>query len=511
MDEIYQTVAETPERIAAEVQGIIPDWVNGTLLRNAPAKFEFGKHAYKHWFDGQALLHAFTIAKGEVSYRSRYLETRAFTKGSEQNRIVYAEFGTAEVPDPCQNIFARFFSHFWPPRLVVKRTDNTSVNVFEMKGKIFANSDSPYMNEIGLDTLQVRELVSTARADIKFASSKLVYACAHPHEDSDGTVYHVMTSLGLQPQYNIVKVPPVEQENDDTYEAPMEGAEVVATINPHKNIAFYHSFGITPNYFIFVENPFSINTYKVLRMKIDRSCLRDCLQWDPREPSRFYLIERESGVCVASYEAQTFFSFHHVNAYEDTDGLVVVDLCCYPDASVVDMLYLHHLRGSKMDKVSENFADPKIRRYHLPIPGKAAACTESTRLQYEILGSDLEMPRINYRFNGQEYRYIYCTGHYEKGHLFDQLVKLDTVSKAKKTWYESGCFPSEPVFIGRPEAKDEDDGVIVSGVVGAGGRKSFLLVLDAASFTELARAVVPNRLPQSSHGNFFPHVNCKQT
>ena len=65
------------------------------------------------------------------------------------------------------------------------------------------------------------------------------------------------------------------------------------------------------------------------------------------------------------------------------------------------------------------------------------------------------------------------------------------------------------MFIGEPEAKDEDDGVIVSSVVGAGGRKSFLLVLDAASFTELARAVVPSRLPQSSHGNFFPYVNCK--
>jgi carotenoid cleavage dioxygenase-like enzyme len=101
------------------------------------------------------------------------------------------------------------------------------------------------------------------------------------------------------------------------------------------------------------------------------------------------------------------------------------------------------------------------------------------------------------------------TGPYERGHFLDQLVKLDTVSKLKKTWYESGCFPSEPVFIERPGAKDEDDGVIVSAVVGTGGRKSFLLVLDAANFTELARAIVPGRLPQSSHGNFFPDFNHK--
>lgn len=98
------------------------------------------------------------------------------------------------------------------------------------------------------------------------------------------------------------------------------------------------------------------------------------------------------------------------------------------------------------------------------------------------------------------------TGPYEHGHFLDQLVKLDTVSKAKKTWYEPGRFPSEPVFIERPGAKDEDDGVIVSAVVGTGGQSSFLLVLNAADFTELARATIPGRLPQSLHGNFFPDL-----
>ena len=100
-------------------------------------------------------------------------------------------------------------------------------------------------------------------------------------------------------------------------------------------------------------------------------------------------------------------------------------------------------------------------------------------------------------------------GPHEHGHFLDQLVKLDTVTKLKKTWYEYGCFPSEPVFIERPGAKDEDDGVIVSGVVGTGDRQSFLLVLDAASFTELARATIPYRLPQSLHGNFFPDLTYK--
>jgi carotenoid cleavage dioxygenase-like enzyme len=162
MDELFQTAPETPERVPADVQGTIPDWVNGTLLRNAPAKYEFGKHAYKHWFDGLSLLHAFIIEKGEVSYHSKYLETKAFTKGSDKNRIPYAEFGTAEMPDPCQNIFARFFSYFRLP----ERTDNTAVNIFTMKGKVFANSDSPFMNEIDPDTMKVLDFAN-AKTDIK--------------------------------------------------------------------------------------------------------------------------------------------------------------------------------------------------------------------------------------------------------------------------------------------------------------------------------------------------------
>lgn len=162
MDELFQTAPEAPELIKADVTGVIPKWVNGTLLRNAPAKYEFDKHAFKHWFDGLALLHAFFIDKGEVTYKSKYLRTQAFVKGEEQKRIVYTEFGTAKTPDPCQNIFSRFFSYFTPP----ERTDNSSVNIFEMKGKLFANSDSPFLAEVDPSSLDLLGVVDI-KTDLK--------------------------------------------------------------------------------------------------------------------------------------------------------------------------------------------------------------------------------------------------------------------------------------------------------------------------------------------------------
>ena len=44
--------------------GCVPAWLSGRLLRNGPGMFEIGDTKYNYWFDGQALLHSFTIVNG---------------------------------------------------------------------------------------------------------------------------------------------------------------------------------------------------------------------------------------------------------------------------------------------------------------------------------------------------------------------------------------------------------------------------------------------------------------
>lgn len=72
-----------------------------------------------------------------------------------------------------------------------------------------------------------------------------------------------------------------------------------------------------------------------------------------------------------------------------------------------------------------------------------------------------------------------------------------------KSWGEDKCYPSEPVFVPRPDAESEDDGVVLSAVIGLQGKSSFLLVLNGEDFEELARAYVPVRLIASIHGEFL--------
>jgi carotenoid cleavage dioxygenase-like enzyme len=75
--------------------------------------------------------------------------------------------------------------------------------------------------------------------------------------------------------------------------------------------------------------------------------------------------------------------------------------------------------------------------------------------------------------------------------------------RTSKTWSEDDCYPGEPVFVATPDAVKEDDGLILSVVLDATNNKSFLLVLDAVTFLEVARAEVPHPIPFGFHGQYF--------
>lgn len=48
---------EITEPIIGKVQGIIPVWLNGYLLRNGPGSIKVGEDKFEHLLDSAALLH----------------------------------------------------------------------------------------------------------------------------------------------------------------------------------------------------------------------------------------------------------------------------------------------------------------------------------------------------------------------------------------------------------------------------------------------------------------------
>ncbi|KAM5245981.1 carotenoid-cleaving dioxygenase, mitochondrial [Ctenodactylus gundi] len=517
---LLSTAEERPHRVSARVRGSLPEWLRGCLLRVGPGKFEFGKDRYNHWFDGMALLHQFRLEKGTVTYRSKFLQSDTYKTNSAHNRIVISEFGTLAFPDPCKNIFERFMSKFE----MTDMTDNTNVNYVQYKGDYYVSTETNFMNKVDIETLEKTEKVDWS----KFVAVN--GATAHPHYDPDGTAYNMGNSYGPQGcYYNIIRVPPEKVDLGET----IHGAQVVCSIVSSEKMkpSYYHSFGMTKNYIIFIEQPLKMKLWKIVTSKIRGKAFSDGISWEPQYNTRFHVVHKHTGQLLPGmYYSKPFVSFHQINSFED-QGCIVLDLCCQDDGGNLDVYQLQNLRkaGEGLDQVYNSAARSFPRRFVLPLDvgvnvsvgqnlSPLSYCSASAVKQadgkiwcsYENLyfgdlkeEGGIEFPQINYgQFSGKKYHFFYGCGF---RHLVgDSLIKADVVNKTLKVWREDGFYPSEPIFVPVPGANEEDAGVILSVVITPNPNESnFLLVLDARSFEELGRAEVPVQMPCGFHGTFI--------
>lgn len=504
----YQSVDELPEPVQAEIKGIIPKWISGTLLRNGPGKFEVGQMSYRHVFDGLALLQQFVIEDGNVTYLSKFLRSQTYQRNMKAGTIVKTELGTPGLPDPCKNIFARWFSYYFPKEF----TDNAFVNFCCIKGKIYAMTEMPIITEVDPVSLESPSRVNLSDG-FQESMKQLFSATAHPHEDQDGSVYNLGfgydNKIGLA--HVITQIPP-KTENDGEGENPLNGAKVIATLPASRHQAYSHSFGMTAKYFIFIEQPLTINLLKLAASPFIGWSILETFSWDSTKSCVFHVISRENGEVVSKFIAEPFFFFHVVNAHE-LNGDVIIDLSCYQDSKVFHTLYLEEIRNPGKPNEENNTNLPcHMRRFRLPVEEAKGDSIyilpkQPTGFDHDVLSdSSLELPRINEKYNRLPHRFVYGVRTNNDGvdnQQIKQLIKVDVETKKTIIWSEEGCLVSEPVFIAAPDSQQEDHGVVLSAVCDPKTEKSFLLVLDGQTFTEVGRAEVLVRFAPTLHGRFL--------
>ncbi|XP_074832820.1 carotenoid-cleaving dioxygenase, mitochondrial [Carettochelys insculpta] len=469
-----------------------------------------------------ALLHRFQMENGTVTYKSKFLQSDACVANSRHNRIVVSEFGTLAMPDPCKSIFGRFLSWFE----MLRPTDNANVNYVVYKGDYYVSTETTYMHKVDPETLETKEKVDWSR----FIAVN--GATAHPQYESDGTVYNMGNSYGKHGStYNIIRIPPQKSSCDNT----LQGAKVLCSIAPAEKLkpSYYHSFGMSENYVIFIEQPIKMDLRKIMTSMLLGKPIADGINWEPQYKTHFYVVNKHTGELLpGQFYSKPFVTFHQINAFED-QGCVVLDICCQDDGTSLRIYQLQNLRkaGAGLDQIYNSLPKAFPRRFVLPlnVDSSVPVGQNLSPLSYtsasavkevdgtvwcmpenlhsadlEELGG-LEFPQINYsQYNGKKYRFFYGCGF---GHLVgDSLIKIDIETKAMKTWRKEGFYPSEPVFVPAPDASTEDSGVILSVVVTPlQNQNTFLLILDAETFSELGRAEVPVQIPYGFHGIFIQH------
>jgi carotenoid cleavage dioxygenase-like enzyme len=461
---------ETPEVAIDDVtvQGQLPDWLAGSLIRNGPGTFRVGDRRYRHWFDGLAMLHRFSFVGGRVSYANRFLETRAYAAARDEGRIAYPEFAT----DPCRSLFARAMSVFDP-----QVTDSAKVNIARVAERYLALAETPIQVQFDPQTLGTVGVVGWDMSTFGRMTT------VHPHlDESRHEAINLVTRFGAASSYVFRRV--------DTRD-PAHVASTTLASRRVREPSYIHSFGMSDSHLVIAEFPLVVNPMALL---LWLKPYIENFRWVPQRGTRFHVFDRRTGAHVRTATTEAFFAFHHVNAFE-AGGELVVDLVGYDDASVIESFYLHRLEDP-----DTQIPRGTLRRFRIPL----SAAGGDVRSE-ELCGTAIELPSTDYaRMNTRaELRYVYGVGLRSERGFYDQLVKIDAAGGEARTWHEPDCYPGEGVFVGRPGRTAEDDGVVLSVVLDAERGLSFLLVLDAARFTEVARAELPHPVLFGYHGQFY--------
>ena len=89
-------------------------------------------------------------------------------------------------------------------------------------------------------------------------------------------------------------------------------------------------------------------------------------------------------------------------------------------------------------------------------------------------------------------------------------VNVDTGETIQKK-LPNGLFPTEPIFVARPGAVDEDDGVVVMSGIDGGKEKGYVIVYNAKNMDVLFHATAPRKTLFGVHSKFYSFTDgCSQ-
>ncbi|MFN8530551.1 MAG: carotenoid oxygenase family protein [Anaerolineae bacterium] len=450
------------------VHGQIPTWLTGTLLRNGPGQFEVSHADYPHWFDGLCMMHRYTFQNGKVSFANKFLQSQSYLQDNANGRINFAGVATP----PPKSLLKRLYQVFNPAI-----TDNCNIQFDKQAGEYLALTELPpayVIDPFSLDTLELFQYDDTIDVTME---------TAHPHYKTDGTIINYMIKFGLRSTYEI-------------YHVDGRNRTKLASI-PTWSPAYMHSFGYTGRYVVLTENPMLLPPVTgPLAVVFQCAPFIFNFKWRGDQPTVFTVIDLQDGSVVTRAEAEPIYCFHHINAYEQGDE-IILDLAAYQTNEVWTALYLKYLRSTEFMQTPSY-----IRRYQIPL-NKGKHTTISGQQVGDV---QFELPRINYdQYNAKPYQYAYGVGvNPLRPDFVNQISKVNVNTGDANVWFVENLYASEPIFAANPNGTSEDDGVVLATVYDANTNGSFLLVLDGQSFEEMARVPVPYRIPFGFHGMYYP-------
>jgi len=264
--------------------------------------------------------------------------------------------------------------------------------------------------------------------------------------------------------------------------------------------SYIHSFSITENYAVFFFYPVIIDNAKVLEKNFH---VFEAFKWsNETENTDIYVVDLNSGDVKGPFTTPWVYSAHHINAYEDSEEEIVLDLV--PAGFFFKAFRLEEMLQPPMLEVETGEA-MRALRYTINIEtGQVRTATFPNTINNKHIDK-FDFPTINENHRGKRYCYTYGVSSCSISR--HALVKKNLCnSEEDKVLYRENHYMSEMQFLPNPGGEREDDGVLLTIGMDGNREQSYLLLLDARTFTPINHAFLPHNIPWSAHGLHFPEA-----
>ena len=437
----FAPISEEVTAFDLEVIGEIPACLEGRYLRNGPNPIVPPDPATSHWFTGTGMLHGVRLRGGRAEwYRNRWV----------RGRDVVEALGEPTVPGPVGSL---------------DFSANTSVWGFA--GATWA------LVEAGVVPVEIGyELETVCRND--FTGTLQTGFTAHPKLDPRSGELHAVC-YAWQDLFDHVEYVVVGTDGRvrRTVDVPLPGMSMI------------HDMSLTENYAVVYDLPVTVDLDIALREESSFP-----FRWDPDYGARVGLLPREGAAEEIIWcDVGLCYVFHPLNAYEDSDGRVVIDLCRY------DKMFDRDKLGPAGD------SQPTLDRWTID--------PASRRVNEERVDDRFhEFPQVCADRTGRKHRFGYTVGVGE-GLIPGANCKTDYDTGAAVFHdHGPGRGSGEAVFVPDPDGTAEDDGWLISFIYDENTDGSELVILDARDLSRppVARVPLPQRVPYGFHGNWVPDI-----
>jgi all-trans-8'-apo-beta-carotenal 15,15'-oxygenase len=452
------------------VEGALPTELSGTLYRTGPSLFSsFGK-PYGHLFDGDGAVSAVRFANGRALGAVKLVQTEGLVKERRAGRQLYgAGYGT----------MAPGLNRFWPPavRSRLKNPANTAILLWGER--VFA------LYEGGLPTeIAPSDLATLGEQDLGIVVENF---SAHPHAvPSRRAIYNFGLRYGRKTILDIYEL------NDSG------GGRKLAEV-PLAQTTLIHDFVATEKHLVFFAPPVRFNTLSLL---FGLDTLDGAMRWRPELGTDVIVVPIDDPERVVRFTVDAFFQWHHLNAYERGNE-IVVDVVRYPDFGS------NHWFGALIEPHPMRCVAGELWRITLD-PGARRGKSEprwSHPCEFPRVAPGVETKRHTI---GWLAAYATSTGNF-MDRLPNAVAKVEVETGRESVWQGGSGVVSEPIFVPRPGNGAEDDGWVLALVYDPASDTSNVTVLDARDLSAgpLARAWFDHHVPPTFHGAFAKPIHAR--